>query len=98
MISSTYHLDADEHLSQFNATCFNILNSVAPLKLKKHKQNYVLWQNDFTRSLRQTSRRAERKWKKDQLQVPYEILRDSLSGYRQAVKAAKCSYLSEFIL
>ncbi len=41
MISSTYHLDDDEHLSLFNATCSNILNSVTPLKVKKHKIQYL---------------------------------------------------------
>lgn len=35
MISSTYHLGADEHLRLFNANCSNILNSIAPLKVKK---------------------------------------------------------------
>lgn len=32
---SISHLDVDEHLSIFNTTCFNILNSIAPLKEKK---------------------------------------------------------------
>ncbi len=97
MISSTYHLGADEHLRLFNANCSNILNSIAPLKVK-NKQNSVPWQNDFTRSLRQTCRRAERKWKKDKLQVLYDIFRDSISAYQRAVKAAKCNDLSELIL
>ncbi len=35
MISSTYHSGADEHLRLFNANCSNILNSIAPLKVKK---------------------------------------------------------------
>lgn len=61
---SICHLDADEHLSFFNTTCFNILNSIAPLKEKKSKHNSLPWHNDITRSLRQTCRRAEHKWKK----------------------------------
>lgn len=71
-------LDINKHLSIFNNTCSNILDSTAPLKMKKHKHNPIPWHNDTTRSLRQTFRRAERKWKKDRLQVSYEILQDSL--------------------
>ncbi len=97
MNTLTGHLDVNEHLSIFNNNCSNILNTIAPLKMKKHKHNPIPWHNDTTRSLRQTCRRVERQWKKDRLQVSYEILRDSLSAFQRAAKAAKCRYFSELI-
>lgn len=97
MNSFTCCLDANEHLSIFNNNCLNILNYIAQLKAKKRKHNSAFWHNDTTRSLRQACRKAERKWKKDKLQVSYEILRDSLSAFQRAAKAAKCKHFSELI-
>lgn len=78
MDSCSSYQDADDHLDSFYSSCTAILNVVAPLKLKKHKHNSKPWLNETTRLLRQTCRRAERKWNKDRLQVSYEILKDSL--------------------
>lgn len=36
-------------------------------------------------------------FKKDRLQISYEILRDSLFSFQRATKAAKCKYLLELI-
>lgn len=71
--------------------------SIGPLKLKKHKHNIIPWHTETTRSLRQAFRRAERKWKRHKLQVSYELLRDSLSAFQHAAKAAKSRYFSELI-
>ena len=38
--------------------------------------------NDITRALRHTRRRAERKWKKDHLQVSLDIMKNSLVEYQ----------------
>ncbi len=97
MESVLHNLDADEHLSYFNSTCASILNSIAPLKLRNHKSEPVFWHNKTTRSLRQACRQAERKWKKDKLQVSYEIMRNSLTMFQRAAKAAKCKYFSDLI-
>lgn len=51
---------------------------------------------DLTQSVKRC-RQAERKWKKDKLHVSLGILRDSLTEYQNAVKAAKCQYLSNVI-
>ncbi|XP_039543830.1 uncharacterized protein LOC120490596 [Pimephales promelas] len=95
--STLHNLDADEHLSYFNSTCASILNSIAPLKLKFRKSVPIPWLNESVRFLRQACRQAERKWKKDKLQVSYEIMRDSLFTFQRAAKAAKCKYLSDLI-
>ncbi len=97
MESVLHNLDADEHLSYFNSNCASILNSIAPLKLRNHKSEPVFWHNETTRSLRQACRQAECKWKKDKLQVSYEIMRNSLTMFQRAAKAAKCKYFSDLI-
>ncbi|GAA6092445.1 RNA-directed DNA polymerase from mobile element jockey-like, partial [Tachysurus ichikawai] len=55
------------------------------------------WLNDTTRALRHWCRQAERKWKKDRLQVSLEMFRDSLAAYQRALKEAKGQYLSALI-
>ncbi len=92
--STLLNLDADAHFNLFNSTCADIMNSIAPLKYKNHKPVPVPWHTETTRTLSRTCRQAERKWKKDRLQVSYEILRNS---YNMFQKAAKCKYLSELI-
>ncbi len=62
-------LDAEQHLSLFNTACSEVLNTTAPLKPKKSKPKTEPWLSDNIRSLRQACRRAERKWKKDKLQI-----------------------------
>ena len=88
---------ADELISMFDSTCTLILDSVAPFTLRRTKVLSEPWLNDCTRALRSTCRRAERKWKKDKLQVPLEILRARLSDYQTAVKAAKTEHVSLLI-
>lgn len=43
------------------------------------------------------SRRAERKWKKDNLHVSLGVFRDCLAGYQEAVKSAKAQYMSNIV-
>lgn len=53
---------------------------------------------DTTRSLRCQCGEAERKWKKDKLQVSFDILNKCLSKYQKAVKADKTILLSNMAL
>ncbi len=82
-------------LSSFNSTCASILNSIAPLKLRSHKSAPVFWHNETMHS--QACRQAKCKWKKKKLQVSYEIMRNSLTMFQRAAKAAKCKYFSDLI-
>ncbi|XP_039870950.1 uncharacterized protein LOC120723533 [Simochromis diagramma] len=66
-------LSVDELANLFYTTCADILNSVAPLRIKQP------WLNDATRALRRECRRAERKWRKDKLHVSLDILHNCLS-------------------
>lgn len=78
-------LDVEDMVSNFNASCLEVLNTVAPLKVKKTKQNKQPWLNDDIKALRKICRRAERKWKRDKLQISYQLLQASLSQYQEAV-------------
>lgn len=90
-------LSGADYLNQFNTISANILNSLAPIKSKEYKPKSEPWLNDDTRALRQVCRRAERRWKKDKLQVSYEILRDNLIQYQKVMKTAKSKYFSDLI-
>lgn len=73
------------------------MDAVAPLKRKKMKVAGQPWLNDDTRALRQECRKAERKWKKDRLQISFDILKSSLFNYQMAVKQAKSNFFSRLI-
>lgn len=53
--------------------------------------------NSSIQVFRQACRQAERKWKKDKLQVSYGIFLQYLKAYQVTVKKAKANYFSELI-
>ena len=69
-------LSVEDLLDTYNSTCMDILDSVAPFRVKRIKALVEPWLNDSTRALRRSCRRAERKWNKDRLHVSRGILRD----------------------
>ncbi len=81
----------------FNSVCLDIINDVAPIRLKKHKSLSQPWFNNETRALRQACRKAECRWKRDKLQISFEMLQESLNKYQYAVKAARTKYFSDLI-
>lgn len=89
--------DADVLITLFNSTCTNILDSVAPLRMKRTKALSEPWLNDTTRAIRCACQQAERRWKKDKLRVSYEILQQYLSDYQRAVKLAKSDFISKLV-
>lgn len=94
---SAESFDANTYFNLFNSTCLNIVNNVAPLKIKHSIKKSAPWFNDHIHLLRRNCRQAERKWCKDRLQVSYDILKESLSIFQKAVKSAKFKFLSEII-
>lgn len=87
--ASPPHLSTEQLTSLFNTICSSILNTVAPLKLKKQRPKGLPWRNDTTRALRRECRISERK-----LQISFEILRNK---YQVAVKAARAKNFSDLI-
>lgn len=87
----------DECIAMFDSLCTKILDLIAPMTLKRIKPQKEPWLNESTRALRRTCRQAERKWKKDNLQISRELLQDSLINYQLAVKTAKTEYFSSLV-
>ncbi|KAJ8377978.1 hypothetical protein AAFF_G00249680 [Aldrovandia affinis] len=81
--------DPEELTIMFNSTCQSILDTIAPLTLKKPKPAATPWLNDTTRAQRRVWRQAERRWKKDRLQISLEILRDSQQTYQKVGELAR---------
>lgn len=90
--------DTDELSSWFYNTCQTVLDSVAPLKTRQPKTKSEPWLNDETRAVRRECRKAERKWKKDNLQVSFQILRDSWRLYQSTVMDTKRKYFANIIV
>ncbi|KAJ8395724.1 hypothetical protein AAFF_G00029610 [Aldrovandia affinis] len=78
--------DPEELTIMFNSTCQSILDTIAPLTLKKPKPAATHWLNDTTRAQRRVWRQAERRWKKDWLQISLEMLRDSQQTYQKVLE------------
>ena len=87
----------EELISLFNSTCATILDTVAPLKIKKPKPKGSPWLNDTTRALRRDCRRSERRWKHDRLQISFDMLKHNLLKYQEAINAACTTYFSNLI-
>uniref|UniRef100_A0AAR2M4G4 Reverse transcriptase domain-containing protein n=1 Tax=Pygocentrus nattereri TaxID=42514 RepID=A0AAR2M4G4_PYGNA len=79
-------------------TLRSTLDSVAPLKSKIVRQKKLApWYNDHTRTLKQTARQLERKWRLTKLEVFQSVWKESLIHYRRALTAARSAYLSSLI-
>ena len=96
-IEAPSSLSTEGLVTMFNSTCSDILDSVAPFKKRGAKARTQPWWNNVTHTLRQECRNAERKWKKDKLQVSYGILRDFLIQYQLSLKTVKATYFSDII-
>ncbi len=90
-------MDTEQLVEIFNSACCSA--TVAPLKRKKCKisSSPQPWFNASTHTLRQECRRAECRWKKDGLQVSYQILKNCLTVYQNSVRKAKSKYFSNLI-
>lgn len=97
MCLSLLLLGPDELLILFNSVCSDILDVVAQYKVRNPKLNSTPWLNNYTCSLRQECRKAKRKWRKDNLQVSLQIMRQCFSDYQAAVRTARQNYFSNVI-
>lgn len=89
--------DTEELSTWFYSVCQTVLDSLAPFKLRQVKAKSEPWQNEDTSAARRKCRRAERKWKKDQLQVSYQILQNYWNSYQKTVKDAKRKHFAAII-
>uniref|UniRef100_A0A8C2GGG5 Reverse transcriptase domain-containing protein n=1 Tax=Cyprinus carpio TaxID=7962 RepID=A0A8C2GGG5_CYPCA len=73
----------------------SILNTVAPLRLRKVKENSLTpWYNEHTRTQKRAARKMERSWRKTKLEVFRIAWRQSNLSYRKALKTARSDYFS----
>ncbi len=85
-------------VGNFNGKLKSSLDSVAPLLTKTLKTKPTpLWRNEEMKKLKRNCRSAERKWRKTELTVHYEILREQLKIYNNAVKQARISHFARLI-
>ncbi len=76
----------------------NTLETVAPIKLKKVRgKRAAPWYNSYTHSLKKETRNLERKWRKTNLEVFRIAWKNSMSSYRQALKAARTEHIRKLI-
>ena len=94
---SSVQPSVNDLVNNFNSTCSQILDSIAPFKIKVAKPKTMLWQNNMTKEIKKQCRKAERKWKKDKLMSSHNNLRDLMFKYQSAVKNARSDYLSTLI-
>uniref|UniRef100_A0A8C5I3C7 Reverse transcriptase domain-containing protein n=1 Tax=Gouania willdenowi TaxID=441366 RepID=A0A8C5I3C7_GOUWI len=96
-LNSAASMDTEQLMNSFTSTCSEVLDSVAPLRAICPKPKQEPWLNDTTRTARRECRRAERRWKKDHLEVSHQILRECWRNYQSAVKTEKTQYFSNLI-
>uniref|UniRef100_A0A669B0J7 Reverse transcriptase domain-containing protein n=1 Tax=Oreochromis niloticus TaxID=8128 RepID=A0A669B0J7_ORENI len=87
----------DDFASSFLSTCSSLLDVVAPMKVKRPRSCSQPWLNESLRALRRVYRQAERRWKKDGLQVSFDILRRTRLEFQKSAKLAKTAFLSGVI-
>ncbi len=77
----------DDMTETMDSLFSSILDTVAPLRLRKIKENIQTpWYNEHTRTLKRAARKMERSWRKTKLEVFRIAWRESTLSYRKALK------------
>ncbi len=75
--------ELDTITSNMGTIFSNMLETVAPIKLKKVREKRAApWYNSYTHSLKKETRILERKWRKTNLEVFRIAWKNSMSSYR----------------
>ncbi len=89
--------ELDKITSNMGTIFSNMLETVAPIKLKKVREKHAAsWYNSYTHSLMKETRN-QRKWRKTNLEVFRIAWKNSMSSYRQALKTARTEYIRKLI-
>lgn len=97
LLQST-NTDANNLTNCFNKLCLKVLEEVAPIKTRsKPIVNCTPWITEDIISQKRKCRRAEREWKKTQLQVHFLYLKDLWANFNTMVKEARVSYFKNLI-
>ena len=86
-------------LENFNSTIRNAIDSVAPVRSSTIPNKIKApWRNSpSVRSKKISCRKAERKWRKTNLQIHYDIYKESLHCYNLELKRSRQTFFSDII-
>uniref|UniRef100_A0A3P9LR34 Reverse transcriptase domain-containing protein n=2 Tax=Oryzias latipes TaxID=8090 RepID=A0A3P9LR34_ORYLA len=85
-------------VDHFNNRLQSSIDAVAPFKTKTIRATPKMpWKTDDIKGLKQNCRRAERKYRKTNLIIHKDILKEQLKIYNNSVKRARTSYFSKII-
>uniref|UniRef100_A0A669EKP4 Reverse transcriptase domain-containing protein n=1 Tax=Oreochromis niloticus TaxID=8128 RepID=A0A669EKP4_ORENI len=88
----------DYLVNNFTSSLRTTLDTVAPVKTKaSNPKSLTPWYNSQTRSLKQITRKLERKWRVTNLEDHHLAWRNSLLLYKKALRKARTSYYSSLI-
>lgn len=99
LLPSSSAKSVDDHLFQFVSKDLFVLDTIAPAKTKKiFGKQKAPWRNDTNvANKKRECRKAERKWRKSNLHIDYDILKASLRIYNSELKRARKSHFSNLI-
>uniref|UniRef100_A0A669FAZ4 Reverse transcriptase domain-containing protein n=1 Tax=Oreochromis niloticus TaxID=8128 RepID=A0A669FAZ4_ORENI len=90
--------EVDYLVNNFTSSLRTTLDTVAPVKTKvSNPKSLTPWYNSQTRSLKQITRKLERKWRVTNLEDHHLAWRNSLLLYKKALRKARTSYYSSLI-
>uniref|UniRef100_A0A669C0Q9 Reverse transcriptase domain-containing protein n=1 Tax=Oreochromis niloticus TaxID=8128 RepID=A0A669C0Q9_ORENI len=90
--------EVDHLVNNFTSSLRTTLDTVAPVKTKVSNQKYLTpWYNSQTHSLKQITRKLERKWRVTNFEDDHLAWRNSLLLYKKALRKARTSYYSSLI-
>ncbi|XP_037832675.1 uncharacterized protein LOC119617245 [Kryptolebias marmoratus] len=91
--------DVDKLVDEFQCKLSDIIDYIAPIKVKVVSgRKKSPWRNAQTVQYpRQLCRRAERKWRKAQLHVYYDIYKERLRNYHTTLKHARKAFFADVI-
>jgi hypothetical protein len=83
----------DELVDMYNDTLSKILDQHAPVQSKQVTiRHHAKWYNDEIASAKKVRRRAEKKWRKNKLQVHLDVYKEECHKVRRLCRAAKQEY------
>nr|XP_055040786.1 uncharacterized protein LOC129427980 [Misgurnus anguillicaudatus] len=90
--------DLDIVIENLNRICSNTLDAVAPIRKKRIKEKTPApWYDHHTAALKKAARKMERNYRSTKLEVWRAAWKESVKHYRQAIKIARSTYLSNLI-
>ncbi|KAI4800683.1 hypothetical protein KUCAC02_009526 [Chaenocephalus aceratus] len=93
------NISVNELVDHFNSKIKNVIDAIAPIKVKEVTGKKISpWRKAMTvKTEKRECRKAERRWRKTNLQVHFEIYKERLGLYNLELKNARQSFFSDII-